>query len=129
MNVQDIKSKYKNAVIGDFNSLDDFDFSGVYIICDKEDDIVYVGSAYARTIKIRLKQYLRPSDTGNTLGKTIAKKLSRSKTYNDKAKERIKDAIKLIKKCKICAIPHEDLEYKLIQEFKPRYNNCGKGED
>lgn len=120
---------YDNVVSGDFEDMAVFDFSGVYIICDKEDDIVYVGSAYDRTIKIRLQQYLRPSDTGNTLGKTIAKKLSRSKTYNDKAKERIKDAIKIIKTCKICAIPHEDLEYKLIQDFGPKYNNCDKGED
>lgn len=129
MKLQEILLNYDNVVLGDFQDLDVFGFSGVYIICDKEDDIVYVGSAYARTIKIRLQQYLRPLDTGNTLGKTIAKKLSHSKTYNAKAKERIEDAIKIITKCKICAIPHEDLEYKLIQDFEPKYNNCGKGED
>ena len=129
MKLQEILLNYDNVVLGDFEDLDVFDFSGVYIICDKVDNIVYVGSAYARTIKIRLQQYLSPSDTGNTLGKTIAKKLSHSKTYNEKAKERINDAIKIIKKCKICAIPHQDLEYKLIQDIGPKYNNCGKGED
>lgn len=129
MKVQEILSKYDNIVSGDFKKLKIFDFSGVYIISDKKDRVVYIGSAYARTIKVRLQQYLRTHDSGNTLGKTIAKKLSDSKKYDDEAKEKIEEAIEKIKSYKIYAIPHKDLEYKLIQGFKPKYNNCGKGED
>jgi len=129
MKLQEILLNYDDVVSGDFKNLKNFNFSGVYIICDEKDRVVYVGSAYARTINVRLKQYLRSNDSGNTLGKTIAKKLSDSRKYDDKAKERIEEAIKVIKSYKIYAIPHNDLEYKLIQDFKPKYNNCGKGED
>ena len=129
MDVHDIKSKYKKVVSANFNNLNVFDFKGVYIIYDDEDNIVYIGSAYTRTIQTRLKQYLKSYDTGNTLGKTIAKQLSGSSTYDKNAKERIKEAIEIIKTYNIYAIPYEDLEYKLIRNFKPKYNNCGKGED
>ncbi len=129
MKIQEILSNFHNIVSGDFNDLNVFDFKGVYMICDKKDTVVYIGSAYARTIQIRLKQYLKPLDTGNTLGKTIAKKLSGSRKYDDTAKEKIKDAVKIIKSYKIYAIPHKDLEYELICNSKPIYNNCGKTED
>ena len=117
-----------NAVCGNFNTLSKFDFKGVYIICDNS-DVVYVGSAYARTIEQRLKQYISKSDTGNTLGKAVAKELSGSKTYNQEAQAKMDKAIERIKTFKIYALHYEDLEYKLIHLAEPTYNNCGKNED
>lgn len=128
MKIKDLFLNINNPVYGDFSDLSKFDFNGVYIIYD-EDEVVYVGSAYARKIKKRLKQYISPKDTGNTLGKTVAKKLSGSKTYNKMAQAKMDEAIETIKTFKICALHHEDLEYKLIHLAKPIYNNCGKDED
>ena len=44
----------------------------------------------------------------------MAKKLSGSKTYNKMAQAKMDEAIETIKTFKICALHHEDLEYKLI---------------
>ena len=128
MKIEELFLKINNAVCGNFNTLSKFDFNGVYIIY-KKDEVVYVGSAYARTIEQRLKQYISKSDTGNTLGKTVAKELSGSKTYNQEAQAKMDEAIERIKTFKICALHHEDLEYKLIHLANPTYNNCGKDED
>ena len=114
-------------VKGDFTNLSKFNFYGVYVIYDNKEEIVYIGSAYARTIKTRLGQYKSATDTGNTLAKSIA-----CKKYNCKSKDltedQKKEAVKDILQFKIMAIKHEDLEYKLIAKAKPRYNNCGKKE-
>ena len=64
-----------------------FDYRGVYILYDSDDEIVYVGSAYVRPIKERLKQYLSEKDTGNSLGNSIARELCKEK----------KDAVEIIK--------------------------------
>ena len=126
MNIKDFLAEFVKVKEGSFDDLNIFSFYGVYLICDENDEIVYIGSAYARTINIRLSQYLSPSDTGNTLGKSIAKNLSNSKTYGDEAKKRISEACEKIKKYKIYAIEHKDLEYKIINIAKPKYNNLGK---
>lgn len=128
MNINELLLKMSNVVQGDFNDLSKFDFKGVYVICDKN-EVVYVGSAYARTIAERLKQYISRSDTGNTLGKSVAKCLSGSCKYDDLAKTKISDAIDKIRGFSIYAIEHKDLEYQLIELTKPIYNNYGKGED
>lgn len=129
MKIDDLFSKIYNPIYGDFNNLSKFDFKGIYVIYDKDDEIVYVGSAYSRTIEQRLKQYISISDSGNTLGKTIAKEISNSKKFNDTAKISMDTAIKKIKNFKICALHYEDLEYKLINLAQPIYNNYGKDED
>lgn len=129
MNTAELLQKYHNIVEGTFNDLSDFDFCGVYILCDKNEDIVYIGSAYARTIKIRLQQYLRPKDTGNTLGKTIAKKIASTTKFDEEAKSMMQEAVRIIQNFKIYAIEHNDLEYQLINLAKPDYNNLGKDED
>ena len=113
MKIEELFLEINNAVCSNFNTLSKFDFKGVYIICDNG-EVVYVGSAYARTIEQRLKQYISKSDTGNTLGKTVAKKLSGSQKYDKQAKSKMSDAIKKIKTFTIYAIQHDDLEYRLI---------------
>lgn len=119
-------SNQNTLIIGNFNCLNNFNFKGVYILCDHTDEIVYIGSAYSRLISTRLKQYLSETDTGNTLGRNIAKELASVKTYTVKAKEKIKQAIEKINNFNIYAIKIDDLEYKLIEEISPKYNNRGK---
>lgn len=129
MVIGDLWKSLHNIVEGTFTDLSVFDFNGVYILCDRNEKIVYVGSAYARTIKTRLQQYLRENDSGNTLGKTIAKGLAGSKKYDAAAQEKMDEAISIIKELKIYAIKHKDLEYRIISQTKPQYNNMGKYED
>ena len=131
MLVEELLANYIGAKNGDFNNLSPFDFVGVYVIYEKNTkEVVYIGSAYARNINKRLNQYLCPFDTGNTLGKTIAKTLAGSKTYDKNAQLQINNAISIIKNnFAIIAISHEDLEYKLIKDINPKYNNKGKAED
>ena len=88
MNITDLLSNCHNIVDGTFDDLNKFDFCGVYILSDENDAVVYVGSAYERTVQKRLHQYLRPNNSGNTLGKTIAKQLARSPKYDENAKKR-----------------------------------------
>lgn len=113
---------------GDFKNLKTFDFYGVYVLCDK-DEIVYVGSAYVKKIKERLKQYTSEKDTGNTLGKAIAMELANTDKFDEKAREKMKEAVDKISKFDIYAIRHEDLEYKLIHAAKPIYNYKGNRQD
>ena len=113
---------------GDFKNLKTFDFYGVYVLCDK-DEIVYVGSAYVKKIKERLKQYTSEKDTGNTLGKTIAMELANTDKFDEKAREKMKEAVDKINKFDIYAIRYEDLEYKLIHAAKPIYNYKGNRQD
>lgn len=113
-------------VEGSFNDLSVFDFPGVYIISDKKGNIVYIGSAYARHIKVRLAQYLINSKTGNTLANKICKVDDKKiKNVEDIKKEQRLAAIEKIKEFKILAIPHKDLEYQLIKDCKPMYNSNG----
>ena len=72
MNLSNLLIDFCNIKKSDFNHLKDLGFSGVYILCC-DDDVVYIGSAYARTIETRLKQYLSPTDTGNSLLRAIYK--------------------------------------------------------
>ena len=100
--------------------------SAQYIIYDgKTEDVVYIGSAYARTIKERLQQYTRKSDTGNTLLHAICKKDHNVAKVKDITLIQKNEAIKKILSFKIKAIPHEDLEYRLIHAGNPLYNTAG----
>lgn len=60
---------------GDFSNLTNFNYPGVYVLYDIDNNIIYAGNSYFATIKKRLEQYLRPKDSGNTLAKNIVKKL------------------------------------------------------
>jgi excinuclease UvrABC nuclease subunit len=99
----------------DFQHLDDLEFNGVYILFDseKDDEIVYIGSAYGQTIKKRLNQYISSRNSGG-----------------DSLRNKVKDIyggnpIEIINKLKIKAIFHEDLEYKLIGIASPKFNKRG----
>ena len=125
MKISELEARYKKMTKGTFNDLQTFNFKGVYIICDNQ-EIVYIGSAYSRYVSTRLKQYISETDTGNTLGRNNAKELAGVKIYTPKAEKQIVQAIEKIKKFNIYAIKSNDLEYKLIEEISPKYNNRGK---
>lgn len=130
MQLDDLDFSKYNYVDGDFENLDIFVFKGVYIIWDPSNsEIVYIGSAYARDIKIRLKQYLIPKNTGNTLAKTIARKNNKNCSVSKLSNSMLNIAIKQIKKYSVRAIKHQDLEYQFIEQAKPIFNKCGKKED
>lgn len=118
-------AKEHSIVKGDFNDLSKFDFKGVYILYNSLDEVVYVGSAYARTISDRLSQYLRKKDSGNSLLHSICKSeygVAKVKEITDSQRD---DALKIIEMLKIKAIHHKDLEYQLIEESQPKYNKAG----
>lgn len=126
MNIEELTEKLKIKE-ADFDSLSNLDFVGVYILYDpnKNDEVVYIGSAYARTIKERLSQYISEKDTGNTLIHSIYKKDYSANKVNGITGTQRKEIIKKIKSFKIKAIQHRDLEYQLIQEANPKYNLAG----
>lgn len=126
MKISELLQKNYDVVEGNFHSLSTFNFSGVYVLCENNDDVVYVGSAYSRTIKTRLEQYLRSNDSGNTLGRTIAKQIAKTKRYDKTAKQKIGESISKIKNLKIYAIKCNDLEYQLVKIAKPKFNSSGK---
>lgn len=125
MDVENLIKKYQ-IVESTFEDLSKLDFLGVYIIYDPNNkEVVYVGSAYARTIKERLSQYIKANDSGNTLMHAISKKEYNVDKVKDITAEQRQEAVDKIKKFKIRAIPHNDLEYQLIREAQPKYNSVG----
>ena len=129
MDVTTLFTKHINAQQGNFDDLTNFSFCGVYVLCDTSGEVVYVGSSYVRNIDERLKQYLSTSDTGNTLGKTIAKSLANTDKFDGAAKNKMKEGVEKIKTFKIYAVEHNDLEYKLVRCANPIYNRIGKAQD
>lgn len=126
MKIQDLNVlKFLDSTEGDFSDLSRFKFKGVYIIQDSNNEIVYVGSAYTRTIEERLKQYLKINDSGNTLRNAICKEEYNVEKVKEISIENKESAVEIIKKFKISAIKHEDLEYKLIEKTHPKYNTAG----
>jgi len=105
-------TKDHSCVNGDFNDLSVFDFYGVYIL-SMDEDIKYIGSAYAQKLKTRLNQYISETDTG---GNSLRKKIDKKNPSN---------AIVEIKKFKITAIKNDDLEYDLISKANPIHNIKG----
>lgn len=126
MDVENLIKKYQ-IVESTFEDLSKLDFVGVYIIYDpnNKDEVVYVGSAYVRTIKERLSQYIKWNDSGNTLMHAFCKKEYNVDKVKDITVEQRKDAVDKIKEFKIMAISHNDLEYQLIREAQPKYNSVG----
>lgn len=126
MDVENLIKKYQ-IVESTFEDLSKLDFVGVYIIYDpnNKDEVVYVGSAYVRTIKERLSQYIKWNDSGNTLMHAICKKEWDVDKVKDITVEQRQKAVDKIKKFKIMAIFHNDLEYQLISAARPKYNSAG----
>lgn len=125
MGIDELLKKHQ-IVEGTFDTLDCFDFSGVYIIYDGDsNEVVYVGSSYTRNISERLRQYINSKDTGNTLMYAICKEDYRVPKVKDITECQKKKAVNTIKKFKIKAIPYQDLEYQLIDQAKPKYNTAG----
>lgn len=126
MDVKNLIKKYQ-IVESTFKDLSKLNFFGVYIIYDtNNNEVVYVCSAYARRmIKERLSQYIKVNDSGNTLMHAICKKEYNVDKVKDITAEQRQKAVDKIKEFEIRAIPHNDLEYQLIREARPKYNSAG----
>ena len=83
-----------------------FNYQGIYILCNKIDDVVYIGSAYVQTVHKRLLQYTSSKDTGNSL---ISDIIDMGLAEDDSA------AMEYIKNLRIYAFPNDSLEYMLIK--------------
>lgn len=83
-----------------------FNYQGIYILCNEQDDVVYIGSAYVQTVHKRLLQYTSSKDTGNSLVKDI---IDMGYAID------ISAAMEYIKKLRIYAFSNDSLEYKLIK--------------
>ena len=84
-----------------------FNYQGIYILCNDQDEVIYIGSAYVQTVHKRLLQYTSSKDKGNSLLKDIID----MKLAND-----IPTAMEYIEKLKIYAFKNDSLEYKLIRK-------------
>lgn len=94
-----------------------FKYCGVYILTDEDNQIVYIGSSYARTVRERLLQYQQENGTGNcTLYKDLIDGGKCSKT----------NARDYIKSLTANAFFDESLEYKLINLADGVVNIAGK---
>lgn len=83
-----------------------FNYRGIYILCNDQDDVIYIGSAYVQTVHKRLLQYTSLKDTGNSLVQDIIG----MKLAND-----ISTAMEYTKNLRIYAFENDSLEYKLIR--------------
>jgi len=97
----------KEIVESDFDNISKskkFDMPGVYILVEKEtQEVVYIGSAYARNLRERLLQYRRKG-SGNTLKKDL---IHIKKTTSD-------DFSNYLKTLKIYAFEERSSEYELL---------------
>lgn len=83
-----------------------FCYPGVYFLFDKEDEVVYIGSSYARNVHDRLLQYTHDPnmDTGNTLANDLID-AGRTDTLN---------VCTYISSLRVVAFEDKSIEYKLI---------------
>lgn len=94
-----------------------FKYCGVYILTDKQSQIVYIGSSYARTVRERLLQYQQENGTGNcTLYKDL---IDGGKCLETNVRDYIKSLT-------ANAFFDESLEYKLINLTDGVVNVAGK---
>lgn len=62
-NIKDLKGSVVLGLIKEDTEV--FKFLGVYILVDENEKIVYIGSSYVRTVRIRVMQYQQKRGTGN----------------------------------------------------------------
>ncbi len=94
-----------------------FKYPGVYILVDKDNEVVYIGSAYARNIRDRLLQYQQTKNTGNST--LYSDLIDGKKCVESNAEEYIKSLTAY-------GFKDESTEYKLIQACKSAVNIAGK---
>lgn len=125
MTIQELKKEYEKVdwsteTVCSFKDLKDdsnlLKFTGVYLLTEG-DEVVYIGSAYARYLRKRLLQYQQAPNSGNyTLYKDLI----------DAGKTKESEAYNYITGLTIHAIKDESLEYLLIQKCPSAVNLIGK---
>lgn len=93
-------------------------FHGVYLIIDSDDEILYVGSAFAKTFNIsdRLRGELNGNKTNSSFKNCLVKRKGIS----------FDEAGEYAKKCKFIAIQCESFEYFLINHIPGLINRKGR---
>lgn len=96
---------------------DKFKYQGVYILVDSSnDEVIYVGSAYARFVRKRLLQYQEKKNTGNS--SLYLDLIENSVTISESAESYIKSLT-------VYSFKDESLEYKLINMIDSLANKVG----
>lgn len=96
-------------------SVQSFTKTGVYKLINKDNEIVYIGSAYGQSLMSRLNNYFAISDKGCSLRKKIGKE--------GKSPQEIDDYFATLR-VSICE--YNDLEMYLIKKYMPVHNRAGK---
>jgi len=103
-NIKDLKGPVVLGLIKEDTEV--FKFPGVYILVEENEKIVYIGSSYVLTVRIRVMQYQQKRGTGN------------DDLYCDLINAKFTDEVNAesyIKKLKVYAYEDRSLEYKLIE--------------
>lgn len=112
---KEISDDCKLGEITESHNKDKFKYRGVYILVDN-DEVVYIGSAYARNVRDRLLQYQQNKNSGNST--LYSDLVDGNKCTEDDVKEYIKSLTAY-------AFPDESLEYKLIKCCDSAVNIAG----
>jgi hypothetical protein len=108
--------------------------TGVYLIMEADNNIIYIGSAYSRSVYERIKQYTGKSRTGNTLANNLmhnelypegSNDLEEEKKTDKQLKEIFDKKVEHIRTLRFIFIPHTDLEYYLIKNTEGLINKRG----
>lgn len=94
-----------------------FLYSGIYVLVDQNDEVIYIGSSYVRNLRSRLLQYQQTYNTGN---KTLINDLVEANKTTES------DANEYIKSLTIYAFEDKSLEYELINMTEGVVNFIGK---
>ena len=126
LKLDDLKKEYleenlfKESIEGELAKREDrlkAKFHGVYLIIDSDDEIPYVGSAFAKTFNIsdRLRGQLNGDKTDSSFKNCLAK--SKGISFDE--------AGEYAKKCKFIAIQCESFEYFLMSHISGLINKKG----
>ncbi len=106
------------------NDCSAFEFNGVYIIFDDNEQILYIGESYKKSVRERLYLQVKCNITNSTLAKHYSL-CKLKKPYEKLSEEDLKQLKTDIQQYNVLAIEEVDLETRLITEMKPKWNKAG----
>lgn len=112
-----LKRKIITGKITDLKARKQAKFNGVYIIIGPEGDVLYVGSAFAKTFPVSSRLY--GEYAGNNINSSFKKRLSEVKNMTPE------EASKYARECSFIAIECESLEYFLMNRIPGLINKKG----
>lgn len=112
-----LKRKIITGKITDLKARKQAKFNGVYIIIGPEGDVLYVGSAFAKTFPVSSRLY--GEYAGNNINSSFKKRLSEVKNMT------LEETSKYALECSFIAIECESLEYFLMNCIPGLINKKG----